>query len=1260
MTIAKLFRNHFTLAFRAGGAVPASLLGAAIIISVLTGCGSGPSGPSGDGGDAAGADSSKAARGPLPSGADSPGSPPGSAPAPPETEEPLEVLQFLPSGEIDVFTQAAVMFSRPMAVIGELDKADQSLIAVEPPIPGKVVWINEYVLGFVPDRPVTGSLEVTVRLSPEVRSLSGAAVAGGPTETEFTLPALAVERRRTAGRGAGGDPLRPQVEITFNQPVDALEFNGKSRFFWESSDGKGSAGAVWTSAGYGDGGIFGGERTFTATAEEGLPRDAAWSLTVGKGAPLASGLSELSEDFLAASGRTYGRPGILATGFGKPDDGLGGAGDGGERGPEQVMGRPEYGHLLVRFDTPIEMGEAAPFITIDPPHPEFTKLNRARSGGGCGKGAASPCAGSDPAPSGSPSPSDADPPSSPDADPSAFPDADPSVFPDADPSPVPESDPSAFPDADPSAFPEADPSAFPEADPSAFPEADPSAFPEAVPSAFPEAVPSAFPEADPPERQDAGVPSGDEAAASDSPSGVSPSPEAECAGGSDVRTKLSVWRYAPNTDYVLTFRKGMPDVYGQKLDSDRVVRFRTGPFDPQAMLGTRGGIMESSFPPVVPVRVRNMNAIPAFGKVMADAEAARFLEMWPYAIWNGPIGWKPDAAAEWLDAASRPGPGNYSMTLVPERDSTRYVSAAGLDLGALLEGREKDGLIFAGAGGRHSYALFQVTDLAVTAKIGAAGSLAWVTRMSDGSGVEGAGVTVLDCMGRSLWSGVTGAGGTAALPGAEALGRELSPECGKSPPAVHVSASKGGERVFWSLGWSRDLDPRNMGAAGYREPFADDSLEAFLVTSQPVYRPGETAGMKAVVRRVGADGLATPGPGRVKLTVTDPAGAAAYEGFAEMSDYGTVALEWPVPEDAPAGNFRVEIDLGPPGGWESEGSGDAQGPAVPASGSGRSGSGPGPAPAVSGPARSGAGPGEYARGPRRASGTFRVAWHRAPAFGLTLGAVADALFGDGVIFRAKGEYYHGAPLGGAFRFELRHSPDWGHRPPGYGPEWSFTAREALMTEGGGWDYDPSPPGTAADGEAAAGPDGTAVFAAAIPSGGAPVPLRCELVVTASDLDGREVSRSESFTARPASLAAGLKTDGWMAFEGKPFGVALAVAGPDGRAVPGRSVRIRLMRRVWSAAGRLMLGGRFARTSDAFDELVSERTVESSSVPVRFEVTPRDAGEHYVAAELRDPEGRRAVASTGFWVPGDRVPWRAPEDGRVALAADAGTYAPGDP
>jgi uncharacterized protein YfaS (alpha-2-macroglobulin family) len=1092
------------------------------------------------------------------------------------------------------FTQAAVMFNQPMVALGDLDRADQSLLTLDPPLPGKVAWINQYTLAFVPDAPALGTLTVKARLSPEVTSLSGTRL-DGPRETSFTLPALAVDWSLVVSGDYPETALKPVVSVNFNQPVDPDSINGMSFFVWGPEDAPERIPARWLRLSGGAPAV----RHLRAEPAGEFPRAVKWALVIVEGASAAPGLPPLGADFVAASGETYGDLTVSPSGFDETEgDGPDGIG---------VLLQPEQAELRLSFSNPVMMSRAAAFIEMEPRHPRMAELlNRwvksdASPGGAAGAASIdseAPAAGAASVDSEAPAAGAASVDSEAPADGEAS--------------------------AEPGAPADGAASAADEAPADGAASAEPEAPADGAASVDSEATAAGAASAEP-EAPAVGAAS----AADDGP--------AEDEDGEFALNGISLWKgFLAETDYVITFRKGMPDVYGQTLAEDRVIRFRTGPFAPDSGLDSPGGILESALPPLVPVWIRNLPKAGFFARVMTDAETAGMLDVWNAEFGHGPYSSErlTEDAKAWLGKAIRRGPGLFTADVAPSGDSAKAMIIQPLDLSDLAGAKAKDGVLLAGSRDGDSFSLYQVTDLALTVKVGSSGSLAWVTRLLDASPVPGAAVRALDCRGRELWAGETGEDGLARLPGGLELAGKVGDGCGKGAywaTPLHFTASRDGERVFWSLGWAGDFDAYGLGIRDSMIPSCPDWVESFLLTSQPVYKPGETARLKAVIRRFGGEGLFSPEPGPARAIIHDPRGTAAFDGPVEVSPYGTVSLDYPIPEDAAYGEWRLTVDLAPEKGRDPDGL-----------------------------ARSWRGT-DHA-----AAGGFSVRFYRPPAFELDLGGTPDRLAGETARFTAKGTFHYGAALdGGEAEFDLSRRPEWDYRPQGYGPEWSFTARAALERDGeGGWEADADPPGTAAAGRAPIAPDGTASFETVIPADGPPVPRAYTLAVTALDRDGRAVGASGSFLAHPARLYAGLSAKGFLAEAGKPFPLKVAVAAPDGAAAPGTAVKVSLYRRAWSSARRLAPGGHYAVVRESFDALVSELALTSGEGPLELEVTPRAAGAHFAVAEVTDPEGRKALASLDFWatgggVAGEGAGWRSQDDESLELAADAKEYAPGD-
>jgi uncharacterized protein YfaS (alpha-2-macroglobulin family) len=633
--------------------------------------------------------------------------------------------------------------------------------------------------------------------------------------------------------------------------------------------------------------------------------------------------------------------------------------------------------------------------------------------------------------------------------------------------------------------------------------------------------------------------------------------------------------------------------------------------------------MESALPAAVPFIIRNMPEATVFGTVLTDADTARLLEAWDPVSCSSSGRRYRDCAIDPLRRLGLPSPGRYMLHVRPSGESGGIGALVSVPLHDLVKGRERDGAVFAGTGERiNSFELFQVTDLALTVKAGALGTLAWVTRLSDGRSVSGATVKALDCAGRVLWTGETGEDGLAFLPGAGVLRVLMTRSCRVSelPLALHFAAAKDGERVFWSLDWDGAFGRKTVGIWWTGSPFDPGRLDCSLVHSRPVYRTGDNAEFKMIARRESVDGLSTQVAGPARVMVLDPGGETAFDRQAEIGPYGTVPVKFPVPSDGACGDWKVLLDLAPEKNRNAETLQSC-----------------------------------YGMTDCAVAGKISVRFCRSPAFTLSLVRTPDRLAGERAVFGGVAEYGSGKPLdGGEAAFELYCENDRSWRPAGFGREWSFSEQPPLSR-----DY---PGGWAARGRTGLARDGSATFGAVIPEGG---PRSCSLAVTVTDSLGRTSVRTSSFAGLPASLLPGLMAEGRTGEPGRPFTMRMAAVTPDGAHVPGVSVRVSLFKRV-SREWRLDPGGYYAfgsgagADSDSEDILVSVQELTSGDGPVAFEVTPEE-GRHCVTAELTDPEGRKAAANSFcFHAPDDRMAVRhGDRNGMVELEADRKSYVPGD-
>jgi uncharacterized protein YfaS (alpha-2-macroglobulin family) len=85
------------------------------------------------------------------------------------------------------------------------------------------------------------------------------------------------------------------------------------------------------------------------------------------------------------------------------------------------------------------------------------------------------------------------------------------------------------------------------------------------------------------------------------------------------------------------------------------------------------------------------------------------------------------------------------------------------------------------------------------------------------------------------------------------------------------------------------------------------SINSFIYTDRPVYRPGHTVHIKAIVRREKDDALFLPEDRTLELTVKDAGGKVVLKQNAQVSAHGTVTADLLLEADAGLGYYSIEF-----------------------------------------------------------------------------------------------------------------------------------------------------------------------------------------------------------------------------------------------------------------------------------------------------------------------------------------------------------------
>lgn len=127
-----------------------------------------------------------------------------------------------PQGEANEVSELSLVFSRPLRKL-ELAGAPTPVIAIDPPLAGRWLWVGTHALHFVPETPhLPGSTSFKVSVPGETRALDGATL-GASYQFEFSTPRLKLVDSSPYSSSRG---LEPSTFFTlhFNQGVEPEKF----------------------------------------------------------------------------------------------------------------------------------------------------------------------------------------------------------------------------------------------------------------------------------------------------------------------------------------------------------------------------------------------------------------------------------------------------------------------------------------------------------------------------------------------------------------------------------------------------------------------------------------------------------------------------------------------------------------------------------------------------------------------------------------------------------------------------------------------------------------------------------------------------------------------------------------------------------------------------------------------------------------------------------------------------------------------------
>jgi uncharacterized protein YfaS (alpha-2-macroglobulin family) len=656
----------------------------------------------------------------------------------------------------------------------------------------------------------------------------------------------------------------------------------------------------------------------------------------------------------------------------------------------------------------------------------------------------------------------------------------------------------------------------------------------------------------------------------------------------------------PETRYTVTLPADLPDEFGNTLGRDETIHLTTGPIAPFVRLATGSGVVESYGDLTYPLFAANTPQVRVRAARLDPEQAIPILTSPDH--FSGRESWAPTAGFYTYDRA---------LPLNLPRNERRFVPVPLRDIepdghGFLflqLDTYAKD------EWARFPKVFLQLTELGISGKFSPENNVIWVSFLKTGQPAPGADVEIRDDRNRGLWKGRTGPDGRVETPGWKALG--LRPENDWSKPRQWVIARLGEDAALTASDDSEGVEPYRFGLNFDWNP-EPAQYQGTIYSERGIYRAGETVHLKGILRERDKSAWKIPALRDVDLEILDPFQKSVYKAKADLDDYGSFAVDYESREDAPLGSYDVSAVI----------------------------------PEIKG-----------GRTETRISASFRLEAFRPAEFEVYLKSLRSSyVFGEAFEAEIRAAYLFGGALAGQkAAWSLRLTPT-SFTPPGH-PGFVFD-REIDA-------WDDEEPGEESrlvgSGESVLDKDGMTAVKVPLIAEKERGPVTADLEATVQSPSRRSISNRIQTIVHPGDFYVGLKPSSGFLKKGDPLSVQVLAALPDGTLQNGRSVDVKLVKRVWTSVRKAGLGGRLEWISEKSDtEIASENIKTTGPDPATVHFKPEQSGFYLIRAEAREEAKHEISSSTSVYVTGnDYVAWERRDDDAIELIADADSYKPGD-
>jgi uncharacterized protein YfaS (alpha-2-macroglobulin family) len=642
---------------------------------------------------------------------------------------------------------------------------------------------------------------------------------------------------------------------------------------------------------------------------------------------------------------------------------------------------------------------------------------------------------------------------------------------------------------------------------------------------------------------------------------------------------------SPDTTYAVTLGAGIKDIFGQTLGQAQTVKISTGDFSP-GFWAPRG-----------------LNIFPAGSNVSLDAYATnvtgnrlRFAlrGVIPEMLLSEQSPYQPDVPDEsrWTVVHLSKAKTNV-QTVFPFSLQSMVGGATGTvsyGIAANVSGVDTP-----------SYGMVQLTDLGLFAQIFPARIVVMVQRLSDGSPVRDAAMTIYR-RGDSVAAGVCATGTTDGLGEFDVVGPALESCYAGAPtdqaPEIMAVAKLGGDWSFVKVNSYDGIYDYSIDDASWID--GAPLTRGTIFSDRQMYQPGEHARMTGVAYYVRNGAVVADADASYALSLSDPQNKTTSLGSVRTDAYGVFSSDLSFSANQPLGYYTVT--------------------AVGANGN-------------------------------TFSGSVRVAQFKPPNFKLDLALnKSSAVAGTTVSADATASYLFGAPLDGGTA-TVNVTRDTASLAPSGWDDYSF---------GRQWFWPENQPEFSSDVLQTSGTfdaSGNLTQSVSVPSD-LPFPMTYTVDVQATDVSHLTVDNSQTFTALASDAIIGLKAD-YVGQAGSPLNVGAIVTTAEGKIVPGRSIHLELQKMTYSDATQLVSGGEDAQLAVSYQTVDSADTTVGAG-PTSVVLHPKDAGSYRIRANFSGSSNAATATDVQVFVAGaGEADWGGQDATVAKVVLDKKSYRIGD-